>query len=334
LAQAKAFFKQPDGRPNWLRIGIAAAGASVAAFAVYDAFFVSADDQDEDIYGDAPGFFSRYWSKVTDLFLPAPPDEGTSTTPVTVPSASAGSSRVMDPVKWKAFLTKYQTVSGALPGGADAYLYSDAILTEAANAGMDPFVGLGIGIHESRWGRALTPPGPAGCGDYTLRATTRSLKRGCKWVDPFAIPRGWRAPTAIPNKDTGALEMPPGQWYCPADERGFGRGLGQMDWVNAPVDVQVGGWDTGPVGVRLLFQALKKKRAEVQAVNDSNSLGMNDQQITTMAVAAYNWGIGGVTPNLLKRRFDDLNNPYNPGYAVKTVMPIVANMLALWNAYA
>jgi soluble lytic murein transglycosylase-like protein len=48
---------------------------------------------------------------------------------------------------------------------SDAQPYSDIILAVARDTGIDPFLIYAIGEQESRWGDALSPPGPGGTGD-------------------------------------------------------------------------------------------------------------------------------------------------------------------------
>jgi len=48
----------------------------------------------------------------------------------------------------------------------EAQPYSDLILQVAREQNVDPFLIYALGQRESRWGAALSPPGPAGTGDY------------------------------------------------------------------------------------------------------------------------------------------------------------------------
>ena len=85
--------------------------------------------------------------------------------------------------------------------------YRESIIAAALAASVPVAVVWGIGSRESRWGRALSPPGPAGTGDTIVRSTARPFRPG--WLPP--------------------------------DGGGFGRGLMQIDFDAHPF-ARTGNW--------------------------------------------------------------------------------------------
>lgn len=90
--------------------------------------------------------------------------------------------------------------------------------------GIDPFVLAGIMERESISGAALYPRGPTGTGDWTARPPGWSISKHGKIVTQLPLTDGvlrWKAHPTLPN----------GPYYIPEDEKGWGRGLMQLDFA-------------------------------------------------------------------------------------------------------
>lgn len=111
----------------------------------------------------------------------------------------------MDPARFRAALPP-----AALP-------YADVILAVADEANIDPFVLVGIGQQETLWGtaKALDVQGPGGTGDH-----------GPRLYGPTTVARLGKLITVVGPTAPGGLTR-----VTPADGRGWGRGLMQIDWA-------------------------------------------------------------------------------------------------------
>lgn len=91
------------------------------------------------------------------------------------------------------YQTSYENDNAGLKrDDVEASLYVDAVKTVAGETGKPGSLIVGIGSRESRWGKALTPPGPAGKGDYghgrgLLQIDDRwhEFARSGNWQDPL-----------------------------------------------------------------------------------------------------------------------------------------------------
>jgi hypothetical protein len=74
----------------------------------------------------------------------------------------------------------------------EARPYADVILRVSREEGVSPLITVGIGQRESRWGAALSPPGPLGTGDY---GHGRGLMQIDDRAHPAFIAKGtWQIP--------------------------------------------------------------------------------------------------------------------------------------------
>jgi hypothetical protein len=129
--------------------------------------------------------------------------------------------------------------------------YWDDIVDGAGTYGLPIAVILAIGSKESQWGLALKPPGPAGTGDFAPR-------NPAKWG------------TAMPT-----------------DDKGWGRGLMQIDWFSNDF-AKTGDWQDPRAnilyGCELLAQKIKK----------FTDAGRDEDTAMRCGVSAYN-GMSGAT---------------------------------------
>lgn len=166
---------------------------------------------------------------------------------------------------------------------AGARQYLDEIVRVAGEEQVSPFLLTAVLWQESNFGAALKPPGPAGTGDFTAR-------RG-HWVgaphtqtfpDAASLPPGWRAPPG------------PGPYAIPDDGRGFGRGLGQDDYVSGDPPANSYDWTNPYLAISYMAKLLAKKQRLVASLvsRGGGTIGGND--LAYAAVSAYNHGEGAV----------------------------------------
>lgn len=136
------------------------------------------------------------------------------------------------------------------------------IETGAEQAGVPSSIICGIGSRESHWGLALTPPGPAGTGDFIPRRSRRP----------------WRT-----------SDLPP-------DGGGFGRGLMQIDFDAHPF-ARTGHWQDPEANILYGCGVLRENRVLLRR---KTSLG--GHTLLRAAIAAYNCGTGNVLKALARNR--------------------------------
>lgn len=177
--------------------------------------------------------------------------------------------------------------TAALP--SEARPFAQVILQVARETKLDPFLLAAIGQRESRWGVALTPPGPGGTGDFA--------------------PRNW-----------GPYPMPP-------DGLGWGRGIMQVDygsyadwllshnWQDPITNVRKGAeilinkmrfFQARPAaGARVTLSASDAQRRGVQPGTYPDPRPLVGDALARAAIAAYNGGEGNVLKSIAsKARFD------------------------------
>lgn len=149
------------------------------------------------------------------------------------------------------------TLLQQLPVAAE---YKTAIETGAAEAGVPVAVICGIGSRESHWGDALTPPGPAGTGDFIPRETRRP----------------WR------------------QENLPPDGGGFGRGLLQIDFDAHPF-ARTGDWQDPEANIAYGCTVLRQNLDLLR-----RKTALEGPALLRGAIAAYNCGAGNVLKALAR----------------------------------
>ena len=153
------------------------------------------------------------------------------------------------------FATTYaRTNPSLLQQLAEAGKYKDVIAVAAAQYGFPEALLAGIGSRESHWGLALTPPGPAGTGDFT----------------------GRRFPTKFRTE-----ARPP--------DGGFGRGLMQIDF-DAHEFARTGNWKDPRENILYGAKVLADNRDFFKR-RDKN---LKDNVLLQAAIASYNAGAGNV----------------------------------------
>lgn len=137
---------------------------------------------------------------------------------------------------------------------AEAQKYKNLIETAASQYSFPTSLLAGIGSRESHWGLALTPPGPAGTGDFT----------------------GRRFPTRYRTQ-----ALPP--------DGGFGRGLMQIDF-DAHEFARTGNWKDPRENI--LYGA--KVLADNRDFFTRRDPGLTGTALLQSAIASYNAGAGNV----------------------------------------
>lgn len=220
----------------------------------------------------------------------------------------------MDGPKFKAALQAM--ADGPYPGWIDSVQYSDMIIRASKAKKVSPFAVATLGAHESRWGRALTPPGPGGNGDYEARAmgSKTSPPKGCKVVT--TLPAGW-----TPRSDAKT-----GPWYIPIDEKGFGRGLMQLDVVGSGLG-DMPGWQDPETAIGYGAQVLANKRAALMQAEP----GLKGIDLLVASLEAYNYGEGNVIANIkagkpiAAGRYD--GKPYAATYILPAMQALETNFI-------
>jgi Putative peptidoglycan binding domain/Transglycosylase SLT domain len=132
--------------------------------------------------------------------------------------------------------------------------YGATIIAAAGDFGLPPALIVALGSRESRWGLALSPKGPTGTGDLTPRSLLG------------------------PHR-TGPL---------PADGRGFGRGLMQIDH-DAHEFARSGPWHEPDANVRYACSVLAGFRPILRG-----RTVLHGAALTRATLAAYNCGLDNV----------------------------------------
>ena len=167
-----------------------------------------------------------------------------------------------------------------LPSQTRAYA---AELYEAGkDYGVDPYLLAGIMWRESLAGVALTPKNdPGGTGDWTTRGTGWTGKYGGVVVDEKDLPAGW-----IKSSRWGK------PYVIPADGKGWGRGLMQIDYGAHHDWIEANRWEEPRVIIRYAAQVLRDNFAFFM------KNGLTGDQLKMAAVAAYNLAPSAVLKNV------------------------------------
>lgn len=176
---------------------------------------------------------------------------------------------------------------------------------KAPKRGFSPWLVLGIAFAESNFGRALTPPGPGGSGDFIPRpsnATRDALMRTTPLpgVVLKTLPRG------IPARK---LKGPTAAW-CPTSQ-GWGVGVFQIDWESHPAFIKRGTWRD--VGACMDYALEVLDNAQTYLVK---ACALTGDELLDATVAAYNAGAGRVARFIREGKSLD-GATFHPGYVEK-----------------
>lgn len=176
---------------------------------------------------------------------------------------------------------------------------------KAPKRGFSPWLVLGIAFAESNFGRALTPAGPGGSGDFIPRpsnATRDALMRSTPLpgVVLKTLPRG------IPARK---LKGPTAAW-CPTSH-GWGVGVFQIDWESHAAFIKRGTWRDVGECMAYALEVLDNARTYLQ-----KACGLSGDELLEASIAAYNAGAGRVARFIREEKPLD-GATFHPGYVEK-----------------
>lgn len=201
---------------------------------------------------------------------------------------------------------------GNVPEAAQPYL--PIVIRAAQGSDWDPFVLLGIGWRETKWGTSsfLDQTGPTGTGDYVVRPRSWVLAQtpptpGVQFVGGVYandLGKKWSNPPSKSNPSGIAPQTPDGQpnLAVPADSRGWGRGLMQLDWGRA----QQIAWADPEANIHEAVAVLNEKRRYIAAAFPD----LSPDELVRASVAAYNTGQGNVVKLLAGKHRKFPNRSY------------------------
>lgn len=197
-----------------------------------------------------------------------------------------------------------------------AYEYADLIWSESSAVNLDPCITVALGGQESAWGYAtgkynLDVQGPSGRGDWGARPTSASAPKP-GGVIVSTLPAGWW--------DAGGKGGP---WMLPADLRGYGCGLLQLDWFMGPA--QQVDWADPQANIHAALALYVQK---MNYIASKVQLAQNDLLAAT--TSAYNHGESAVVKWLLAGQ--DSDGGESPGYGTSLVMPLAMGLRAAMDA--
>lgn len=189
----------------------------------------------------------------------------------------------------------------------DAQPYGDLILQVARETGVDPFLIYALGEHESRWGEALTPPGPAGTGDS-------GHGRGLMQIDDrsfadWLASNDWTDPYTNMNKGVSILQSK-------LAELGSTTSLGNLAPGNGLITI-------GPQG-SALFGIPQGTVADPRP--------LTGDLLTQAAIAAYNAGSYNVIRQIAVQGPNSLNAATTGGNYESTVWNLMASAASSFQA--
>lgn len=191
-------------------------------------------------------------------------------------------------------------VTGSTSWPKAARQYEEIINRLSAEYGVKPAITVAIGEHESNWGNALSPRGPAGTGDWVARPPTQSSAKAAldhglaKLVTalpaPLVLADGRKQGWSPPRKNKVVLPPP---YVIPNDELGWGRGLMQLDLANATGIDWTDPEQNIDKGLSLLAGALK----DVTLRRSRQGVDIPDDVLLRIAIAGYNTYVGTAWDN-------------------------------------
>lgn len=210
--------------------------------------------------------------------------------------------------------------------------YSSQLLAAAAKYNVSPFALAAVMDEESRGGDALIPRGPGGTGDFIPRKPTvgsvKNLPAGATRSVAQAELAELRRRGLIGLQmfsDMTAVLAAGGTLVLPADGKGWGRGLAQMDFGARYEWVRSHNWADPSVA---LTEMAKSLRAELDYFSRRPAAGamvttggakypdprpLSGDALTTAAIAAYNAGGGRVLGAIAKGNSPD-SVTFRPNY--------------------
>lgn len=183
---------------------------------------------------------------------------------------------------------------GVIPEAARQYL---SIISQVAQEeGVDPLLITAIGWRESNWGTAsaLDQPGPGGTGDFAVRSGSWLNQPNTTEIDTFPLPPGW----SIAKSQSLPVVIP-------ADGRGWGRGLMQVDYL-AALSIN---WSDPYTNIKTGAQIWKQKRAYLARKLPQ----LSDHDLDVAATAAYNAGEGSVAHAISQGDMSNVDDPTTGG---------------------
>lgn len=193
-------------------------------------------------------------------------------------------------------------VRALLPKGAENL--ADLAFELAPQYGLSPYMVLGMTFAESNFGKALTPPGPGGTGDFIPRQPTRCVVRDAKGACTKTLAQ------LVQELNFPVQVQADGQ--LKPTTRGWGHGLYQIDLMTHYKFIATGKWSDPREAMRYALDLYAKNKAQIQKALPN--LGTVDLMRAT--IASYNAGAGAVI-NALKAGKSLDSVTYHPGYVAK-----------------
>jgi len=218
--------------------------------------------------------------------------------------------RFVVPASWKAklggrvdsTLTEAQKLAlkAIMPAGTD-YLV-DLAFKIGPEVDVSPLILLGITGAESNFGRALTPKGPGGTGDFIPRKATADLDA---YMAKHPLPGAQRKMAVDPRDKAAGSVM---AWV--PTTRGWGHGLYQLDWKYHQDFIKTGKWSDPEEAMR--YMATKIYGAYRKQISKAFP-SLSTAALTRASIAAYNAGPKRVIAALQSGK-DPSTTTFTPGY--------------------
>lgn len=198
------------------------------------------------------------------------------------------------------------SVRTLMPKGTE-YL-ADLAFELAPQYGLSPYMVLGMTFAESNFGKALTPPGPAGTGDFIPRSPSRCVARNAKGDCTKTLAQlvqELNFPVAQVTSSDGKPQLKPTQ-------RGWGHGLYQIDLMSHAPFIATGKWSDPREAMKYALDLYAKNKAQIQKALPN--LGPVD--LIRATIASYNAGAGPVIKAVREGRSLDTVT-FHPNYVSK-----------------
>lgn len=168
------------------------------------------------------------------------------------------------------------SVRALMPKGTE-YLV-DLAFELAPQYDLSPYMVLGMTFAESNFGRALTPPGPAGTGDFIPRAPDRCVERNAKGACTKNLAQLVQE-LNFPVEQTADGKLKPTQ-------RGWGHGLYQIDLMSHVPFIASGKWSDPREAMKYALDLYAKNKKQIQKAFPS----MSGLDLIRATIASYNAG--------------------------------------------
>lgn len=167
-----------------------------------------------------------------------------------------------------------------MPSGTE-YI-ADLAFELAPQYNVSPYIILGITYAESNFGRALTPKGPGGTGDFIPRAAGRCVEKNSKGTCVKTL-RQLVDSLGFPVNVNSSGELVP-------TSRGWGHGLYQIDLMSHHPFIATGKWADAREAMKYALDLYSKNREQIRKAVPS--IGPLD--LVRATIASYNAGAGAV----------------------------------------